>query len=123
MPALMKEWIDVVLPDCWSGRGNQGVLAGKRCWLVTSTGSPAADFAPGARHGHPFELFLAPYRQLAVVCGMEWLTPLVLHNAHPADPRMLEQHVAAFSDRLRDTAGPAALPFNLPTLTAPSNGT
>jgi glutathione-regulated potassium-efflux system ancillary protein KefF len=125
MPALMKEWCDQVLPDCWSGRGsdNDGVLTGKRCWLVTSTGSPAADFAPGGRHGHPFELYLAPYRQLAVVCGMEWIAPLVLHDAHPADPRALELHVAAFTDRLRGAAGAASLPFNRPTIAAPSNGT
>jgi putative NADPH-quinone reductase len=123
MPALMKEWIDVVLPDCWSGRGNAGVLEGKRCWLVATTGSPAEDFAPGARHGLPFDQYLAPYRQLAAVCGMEWLDPLVLHGAHAVDMRTLERHVAGFADRLQELAGATPLPFHLAEIAAPSNGT
>jgi glutathione-regulated potassium-efflux system ancillary protein KefF len=121
MPALMKEWIDVVLPDCWSGRADDGVLAGKRCWLVVSTGSPASDFAAGGRHGHPFDIFLAPCRQLAAVCGMEWLAPLVLHGAHGADARALELHVAAFAARLQALG--AAPAFDVPGITAPSDGT
>jgi glutathione-regulated potassium-efflux system ancillary protein KefF len=121
MPALMKEWIDVVLPDCWSERANEDVLAGKRCWLVASTGSPASDFAADARHGHCFDHYLAPYRQLAAVCGMKWLAPLVLHGAHAVDPRTLELHVAAFADRLHAMA--AAPPSNFPEITAPSHGT
>jgi putative NADPH-quinone reductase len=123
MPALMKEWIDEVLPDCWSGRAGDGVLKGKRCWLVASTGSPAADFGPGARHAHPFDHYLAPYRQLAAVCGMEWLAPLVLHGAHAVDSRTLDLHVAGFADRLQDLAGATPLPFNLPEIAPPSNGT
>jgi glutathione-regulated potassium-efflux system ancillary protein KefF len=123
MPALMKEWIDAVLPDCWSGRANEGVLAGKRCWLVASTGSPASDFAADGRHGHAFDHFLAPYRQLAAVCGMEWVAPLVLHGAHAVDAHTLEQHVAAFAGRLQAMAGGAAAPFNFPEIMAPSDGT
>jgi glutathione-regulated potassium-efflux system ancillary protein KefF len=123
MPALMKEWVDVVLGDGWSGRGKHGVLEGKRCWLVTSTGSSASEFAAGARHGRPFDHFLAPYRQLAAVCGMEWLAPLVLHGARTVDADAVDAHVAAFADRLRQLALAEPLPVNLPEIAAPANGT
>jgi putative NADPH-quinone reductase len=123
MPALMKEWVDVVLPDCWSGRDADGVLKGKRCWLVASTASAASDFAAGALHGRPFDHYLAPYRQLAAVCGMEWIAPLVLHGAHAVEAQTVDLHVATFADRLQEFARSTTLPFPLPEITATSNGT
>jgi glutathione-regulated potassium-efflux system ancillary protein KefF len=114
VPALLKEWIDVVLRDAWTGTPRVG---GRRFWLVTSTGAGAAEFAPGARQGRPFADFLAPFEQVAAACGMEWLAPLVLHGAHDVDGAAVEAHVDQFSARLRQLAG-AALP-----LTAAGDGT
>jgi putative NADPH-quinone reductase len=123
MPALMKEWCDLVLPACWSGHSHDGILKGKRCWLVTSTGSPAEEFAVGARHGRPFDHYLAPYRQMATVCGMEWLAPCVLHDARTVDAATVDAHVAAFADRLQELAETTLLPSYLPEIAAPSDGT
>ena len=106
-PALLKEWFDAVLLDAWqvdrvkpSASGNR-----RRCWLVTSTGSPESDYAPGQRHGRPLTDYLAPLEQTARVCGMDWLDPLVLFDAHAVDSAAVDAHVARFASDLAALAG------------------
>jgi glutathione-regulated potassium-efflux system ancillary protein KefF len=112
-PALLKEWFDVVLGDAWQ-RDRFSVDGGpRRCWLATTTGAAAADFAPGRRHGRPFDDYLAPLQQTAQVCGMDWLEPLVLHAAHEVDGAAVDAHVERFAARLRALAGQGAQPLNL----------
>ena len=100
MPALMKEWLDVVLAPGWAHGENGNALRGKGYWLVASTGSPAEAFAAGGAHGRPFDDFLAPFRQTAALCGMRWLPPHVLHGARQAGDAAIDAHAAAFRTAL-----------------------
>jgi glutathione-regulated potassium-efflux system ancillary protein KefF len=114
MPALMKEWIDTVLVEGWAygaGSTGGGALQGKRYWLVATTGGGADEFAFGARHGRPFADYLAPFRQTAALCGMEWLEPHILHGAHAVGAAMVDAHVEAFSEQLRRLAAATARPL------------
>jgi glutathione-regulated potassium-efflux system ancillary protein KefF len=108
-PALLKEWFDVVLGDAWQQDRFSTDGGPRRCWLATSTGAAAADFAPGRRHGRPFADYLAPLQQTAQVCGMQWLDPLVLHAAHEIDAATVDAHVARFEAQLRALAGAPVL--------------
>jgi glutathione-regulated potassium-efflux system ancillary protein KefF len=100
MPALLKEWVDVVLQAGWAYGKDGKALAGKTYWLVTSTGSPADAYSAGGAHGRPFDDYLPQFRQTAALCGMRWEEPLVLHGAHLVDDAALDAHVAAFVARL-----------------------
>lgn len=101
MPSLMKEWVDRVLAHGWAyGRGGDA-LRGKRLLALLSTGSAAEAYRPGAYHDHTFETFLAPVRQTAVLCQLEWLPPRVFHGAHRATPESIERHVAQVRDDLK----------------------
>ncbi|WP_370664085.1 glutathione-regulated potassium-efflux system oxidoreductase KefF [Massilia rubra] len=100
MPSLLKEWVDAVLTPGWAYGAGATALAGKRFWLAASTGSPAEAYAPDAAHGHPFAAFLPPYRQIAALCGMEWLAPHILHGAHHASEETLDAHIDTFVARL-----------------------
>lgn len=110
-PALLKEWFDTVLLDAWLVDRVKPSASGarRRCWLVTSTGSPAADYAPGRRHGRPLADYLAPLEQTARVCGMDWLDPLVLFDAHGVDSAAVDAHVARFASSLAALAGAQCL--------------
>jgi glutathione-regulated potassium-efflux system ancillary protein KefF len=101
-PALLKEWFDVVLHDAWQvDRVKPAAGAARRqCWVVTSTGSAQADYAPGRRHGRPLLDYLAPLEQTARVCGMQWLDPLVLYSAHEVGSAAVDAHVARFQAAL-----------------------
>lgn len=114
-PALLKEWFDIVLADAWQRDRVRPSASGarRRCWLVVSTGSSAADYAAGARHGRPLADFLAPYEQSARVCGMEWLEPLACYSAHDIDSAAVDAHVARFAERLRQLSGAPIAPQSL----------
>jgi len=112
MPSMLKEWMDVVLRPGWAygvdADGETQSLHGKSCWLVTTTGSGPEAYQAGALHGHPFDAFLLPIRQAAVLCGMDWLAPLVLHGAAAAADPMIDAHVHEFTRRLAGYAGQTA---------------
>lgn len=100
MPALLKEWVDVVLQPGWAYGKDGNALAGKTYWLVTTTGSGPEAYSAGGPHGRPFDDYLPQFRQTAALCGMRWEEPLVLHGAHLVDDAALDAHVAAFIARL-----------------------
>ncbi|WP_231602374.1 glutathione-regulated potassium-efflux system oxidoreductase KefF [Herbaspirillum chlorophenolicum] len=100
MPALQKEWLDLVLARGWAFGHDGNALRGKEFWLVASTGGESEAYVPGGRHGHPFSDFLPPYRQTAQLCGMRWMEPLILHGAHHIAPVEFQQHVEHYLDKL-----------------------
>ena len=112
MPALVKEWMDVVLQPGWAynddNHTGECALRGKSLWLVTTTGSGPDAYRPGGLHGRPFTDFLAPYEATAALCGMDWIAPLVMHGAAQATPDAVEAHAADFRRRLEGYAGLAA---------------
>jgi glutathione-regulated potassium-efflux system ancillary protein KefF len=113
MPSLLKEWMDVVMVPGWAyGKtdgASKGALQGKGYWLVATTGSGEDAYRPGGLHGRPFADFLAPFEQTAALCGMDWISPLVMHGAAGAGEAAVDAHVAEFTRRLQAYA--RAKPF------------
>ena len=100
MPSLLKEWVDSVLQPGWAYGPGATALHGKGYWLAVTTGSPAESDWPGERHGHPFDAFLPPFEQTALLCGMQWWPPHILHGAIGAPADAVDAHVALFRARL-----------------------
>ena len=132
MPPLLKMWIDEVFALGWAyGDGGTALVGKKMQWVVT-TGADFRAYAPDGPHGHPFEVFVAPMRQTARFCGMEWLEPIVVHDAH-ADQAQVANCGRRYRDRLLDVQPksarmhaalpaptvPGATPAALPNGTAP----
>lgn len=105
MPALLKEWLDLVLLPGWAYGSGGDALKGKTYWLVASTGSPAEAYRAEGVHGRPFADFLPQFQQTAALCGMRWEPPLILHAAHRVDEATLAAHIAAFTNRLGQLLG------------------
>jgi putative NADPH-quinone reductase len=100
MPALLKEWIDVVFEAGWAYGKDATALKDKAFLLAVSTGGTAAAYSAEGIHGRPFDDFLPPYEQTALLCKMTWQPPLVLHGAHHASERDIAAHVDQFRLRL-----------------------
>ncbi|MBB4843612.1 glutathione-regulated potassium-efflux system ancillary protein KefF [Paucibacter oligotrophus] len=100
MPALLKLWVDEVLSFGWAYGPGGLALAGKDLWLASSTGGSEEDYSAAGRHGHAVETFLLPYAQIARLCGMRHLPPLLLHAAHRVSDAALHQHALSFVQRL-----------------------
>jgi glutathione-regulated potassium-efflux system ancillary protein KefF len=100
MPALMKLWLDEVLRYGWAyGRGGTA-LQGKDLWLVATTGGPEASYHPQGYNRYFFDAFLPAYEQTAMLCGMRFLPPLVLHGAHRVSREQVQAHADVFRQRL-----------------------
>lgn len=100
MPALQKLWLDEVLTHGWAYGHDGTALRGKDLWLVATTGGPQSSYQPQGYNRHAFEAFLPPYEQTAALCGMRFLTPLVLHGAHRATEQDIDAHAQLLRDRL-----------------------
>jgi glutathione-regulated potassium-efflux system ancillary protein KefF len=103
---MLKEWLDVVLVPGWAYGKPDSVLRGKAYWLVATTGSGLDAYQPGGLHGRPFADFLVPFQQIAALCGMNWIEPLLMHGAAQATEAAVEAHVTEFARRLRAYAAP-----------------
>jgi glutathione-regulated potassium-efflux system ancillary protein KefF len=100
-PPLMKLWFDDVLSFRWAYGPGGHALQGKDVWLVASTGGSQASYRPERYNRYFFDAFLPPYEQTAVLCGMRFLPPLVLHGAHRVTEAELAAHVDVYAQRLQ----------------------
>lgn len=100
MPALMKLWVDSVLTFGWAyGPGGQALL-GKDLWLVATTGGALESYRPDGYNRYFIDAFLPPYEQTAVLCGMRFLPPLVLHGAHRLSVGELDSEAKQYAAQL-----------------------
>ena len=99
-PALLKEWLDVVwLHGFAYGRGGDA-LKGKRLLVACTTGGGPEAYDPKGMHGYPIEMFLKAMHQTAVLCGMGWERPFILHGAAVKTPAALAAEAERFRKRL-----------------------
>ena len=90
-PALLKEWIDIVLQYNFA-YGPEGTALQDKNWLsVISTGTGKHSYDSEGDNRFTLRTFLTPFEQTAVLCNMQFLPPLVAYGAHSlaADHRAL----------------------------------
>lgn len=82
VPALLKEWMDLVLQHGWAYGKTGKALKGKLLLSVISTGGRESLYQKDGYNRHTVAEFLAPISQTAVVCGMRYLPPFVVHGTN-----------------------------------------
>ncbi|WP_170350256.1 NAD(P)H-dependent oxidoreductase [Ruegeria atlantica] len=94
-PPVLKAWLDQVLLAgfAYGPGGNQ--LNGKELVLAVSTGGPVESYRTGAFNNFSMSEFLTPFQQTALMTGMTYLPPFVLHSAMSRDQIRLEASVPA----------------------------
>ncbi len=95
-PAILKEWFDLVLQPGFA-YGNKGdYLKGKQVLSVISTGGNKEVYTKeGSNHFTIIE-FLAPFKQTANLCRMEYLPPFVIYNANRLSSSELEDYTRKY---------------------------
>jgi len=100
MPALLKEWFDLVwLHGFAYGKGGTR-LAGKRLLVTCTTGGPAQAYHALGYNHFTMEEFLRPLEQTADLCGMIWETPFVIHGARTKSNETILQEAGRYRARL-----------------------
>jgi glutathione-regulated potassium-efflux system ancillary protein KefG len=80
-PALLKEWLDLVLEYDFAYGDNGTHLTGKKWLSAITTGGPEEAYAPQGYNRFTMEQFLVPFEQTASLCGMLWQPPFIVHGS------------------------------------------
>lgn len=104
-PAILKEWQDLVLEHGWAYGREGTALRGKLMLTVTTTGGGEAAYQKDGYNRHTMDQLLAPIRQTARLCGMDYLPPFAAHGTHGMTDADIRRHAGDYRraiEALRD---------------------
>ncbi len=108
LPAAIKGWVDRVFAmGRVYGNGHYyetGVFRGKKALLSLTTGGPAEAFRQDGFNGDIFGLLRPIQRGILEFVGFDILSPQVVYGPARMTNNEREQHLAAYSARLRHIA-------------------
>jgi glutathione-regulated potassium-efflux system ancillary protein KefG len=102
-PALLKQWIDLVLEYGWAHGKDGNFLKDKIIFNAITAGGTREVYAPGGYNRFTMKEFLVPFEQTATLCKMIYLPPFAVHGTHLLTGKTLKNHVNLYSaliDRL-----------------------
>lgn len=109
-PSLVKEYLDLVLTYGWAYGEGGTALQGKSLLQAISAGGSEEIYCPQGRNRYTIRQLLAPFDQTAVLCGVRYLAPHVIHRANEladaASIQPLAQSYARLLKALRDETLP-----------------
>jgi glutathione-regulated potassium-efflux system ancillary protein KefG len=121
VPALLKEWQELVLAHRWAyGKGGVA-LRGKKLLCAITTGAREKLYHKEGFNRFTVKEYLNPISQLAYVCGMDFLPPFVVHGTHTITESQIERHGKDYQSmiiRLRDDKLDLERARSLPRLNA-----
>jgi len=99
-PAIMKEWLDLVLEHGWAYGSEGKALENKLFFQVITTGGDASTYQKDGYNQFTINELTSPYQATAKLCNMTWLPPFTVSGVH----RGLEQEkVQSHSEDYRRT--------------------
>ena len=95
-PALLKQWMDLVLEFGWAhGRGVYS-LKDKIIFNALTSGGTREVYAANGYNRFTVREFLVPFDQTAHLCKMNYLPPFVVQGTHLLTEAELAQHAALY---------------------------
>jgi glutathione-regulated potassium-efflux system ancillary protein KefG len=95
-PAMLKQWIDLVLEHGWAhGRGGD-YLKNKIIFNVITSGGTREVYAADAFNRFTIREFLVPFDQTATLCKMIYLPPFAVQGTHLLTKEALKYHVTMY---------------------------
>lgn len=91
-PALLKQWVDLVLEHGWAHGKGGGHLKDKVIFNALTAGGTRDVYASGGYNGFTVRQFLVPFEQTARLCGMIYLPPFVVHGTYLLSDKEMEAH-------------------------------
>ena len=89
-PALLKEWIDLVLEHGFAYGREGNALRGKKVMTTTTTGGSIKAYSEGGHNNYTMNQFLAPFEQTARLCKMDYLPPFIIHGSLILDDQSIQ---------------------------------
>lgn len=95
-PPLVKQWQDLVLEHGWAYGSEGTALQGKLTFHVITAGGPEAVYTKTGGNHYTLLEFLRPFEGTAMLCGMDYLPPFVVHGTHDIGGEALDRHLADY---------------------------
>ena len=100
-PAILKEWMDLVLEWGFAYGDDGTALRGKKLLTAITAGGPQDAYRREGFNYFSVRELLTPFEQTARLCGMEYLEPFVVHAAGRLTPDEIARASVAYRDRVR----------------------
>ncbi len=92
VPALIREWMDLVFQHMWAYGKTGKSLQGKKLFNVVTVGGRELMFKHDGAHENTLVEFLAPIRQAVRMCGMDFLPPFAVYGTRTITKEEVEAH-------------------------------
>lgn len=118
-PAIMKEWLDLVLQHGWAYGSSATTLHGKLFLQALTAGGEEETYHEDGYNKSTIRELTSPYRATANLCGMEWIPPFAIFGIHRGiSKETAQQHgeeyrkyIIALRDELLDLAAIKQQPY------------
>jgi glutathione-regulated potassium-efflux system ancillary protein KefG len=81
-PAIMKEWLDLVLEHGWAYGSEGKALQDKLFFQAITTGGDASTYQKDGYNEFTIAELTSPYQATAKLCNMTWLPPFAVSGVH-----------------------------------------
>jgi glutathione-regulated potassium-efflux system ancillary protein KefG len=95
-PALLKQWIDLVLEYGWAHGQGGAFLKGKIIFNSLTTGGSREVYSATGVGRFSVGEFLLPFRQAATLCNMIYLPPFAIQGTYSLTDEDLSRYAASY---------------------------
>ena len=99
-PAIMKEWLDLVLEHGWAYGSKGKALAGKLFLQAITAGGDDSTYHKDGYNAFTISELTSPYRATAKLCNMKWLPPFTVLGIHRG---LSEERITSYAEDYRRT--------------------
>jgi glutathione-regulated potassium-efflux system ancillary protein KefG len=103
-PALLKQWIDLVLEHGWAHGKNGDNLKNKIIFNVITSGGTREVYAANGHNRFTIREFLFPFEQTATLCKMIYMPPFAVQGTYLLTAEALKSHVTMYHTLLEKLA-------------------
>lgn len=96
VPALLKQWIDLVLEHGWAYGATGDKLHGRVALHAFTAGGRVNAYQPGGYNRFPVRSLTLAFEQTAHLCGMRYLAPFVVHGTLAMDRSAIDRAAADY---------------------------
>ncbi len=97
-PAMVKQWMDLVLEHGWAHGVGVNTLADKQVFATITSGGSRESYSHSGFNRHTMPELLFPLKQAAYLCRMTWLPPFVVQGTY----RLTDDMLADYGNQYRE---------------------
>jgi glutathione-regulated potassium-efflux system ancillary protein KefG len=104
-PAMLKQWMDLVLEYGWAHGTEAEALKGKTAFNAITTGGSRESYGPDGFNRFTLREFLRPFEQTARLCKMFYLPPFAVQGTYRLSDAELSRHAGDYLRLLQLLSG------------------